>query len=87
MRALVDALAVHFPRLIHEPYFAECFSEMVEERHAEEALVVTQMVLRARPALLLETLRDAKLMAEALDAVWRHLDRITCSARRQLVQP
>lgn len=87
MRALADALAVHFPRLTHEPYFAECFSEMVEERHAGEALAVTQMVLRAKPALLSETLRDAKFMAEALDAVWRHLDRITCSARRQLVQP
>jgi hypothetical protein len=86
MRALLDALAVHFPRLIHEPYFAECFSKMVEERHAEESVAVTQMVLRARPELLSETLRDAKLMAEGLDAVWTHLDRITCNARRQLVQ-
>src|SRR5215472_3405102 len=86
MRALVDALAVHFPGIIHEPYFAECFSEMVEERHAEESLAVTQMVLRARPELLSGTLRDAKLIAEGLDAVWMHLDRITCSARRQLVQ-
>jgi hypothetical protein len=60
---------------------------MVEERHAGEALAVTHMVLRAKPALLSETLRDAKFMAEALDAVWRHLDRITCSARRQLIQP
>jgi hypothetical protein len=87
MRALVDSLAVHFPRLIHEPYFAECFSEMVEERHAEESLTVTQMVLRARPDLLPETLRDAKLIADGLDAVWTHLDRITCNTRRQLVQP
>jgi hypothetical protein len=86
MRALVDALAVHFPQMIHEPYFAECFSEMVEERHAEESLTVTQMVLRARPELLSETLRDAKLIAEGLDAVWMHLDRITCNTRRQLVQ-
>src|SRR5580693_588797 len=62
MRALADALAVHFPRLTHEPYFAECFSEMVEERHAGEALAVTHMVLRAKPALLSETLRDAKFM-------------------------
>jgi hypothetical protein len=85
MRALLDALAVHFPRVIHEPYFAECFSKMVEERHAEESVAVTQMVLRARPELLSETLRDAKLMAEGLDAVWTHLDRITCDARRQLV--
>jgi hypothetical protein len=52
----------------------------VEERHAAEALEVTQMVLQARPELLLETLRDAKMMAEALDGVWTHLDRIARNA-------
>jgi hypothetical protein len=26
MRALADALSVHFPQFLHEPYFAECFS-------------------------------------------------------------
>src|SRR5690348_10618744 len=57
MRALADALSVHFPRFRHEPYFEECFSQQVEERHAAEALEVTQMVLRARPELLDETLR------------------------------
>jgi hypothetical protein len=40
------------------------------------------MVLKARPALLFETLSNAKLMAEALDGVWTHLDRIVQSARR-----
>jgi hypothetical protein len=48
MRALADALSVHFPQFADEPYFAECFSEMVEERHAEESLSVTQMVLLDR---------------------------------------
>jgi hypothetical protein len=41
-----------------------------------EALEVTQLVLRARPALLAETLRDAKIIAGALDGVWTQLDRI-----------
>jgi hypothetical protein len=86
MRALADALSAHFPQFIHEPYFAECFSEMVEERHAEESLSVTQMVLKARPALLSETLESARLMAEALDGVWIHLDRIVQSARRPAEQ-
>src|SRR5712692_8567023 len=65
MRALADALSVHFPQFVREPYFEECFSEMVEERHAEESLSVTKMVLKARPALLAETLSNAKIMAEA----------------------
>jgi hypothetical protein len=57
MRGLSDAMSVHFPQFMHEPYFAECFSEMVEERHAEESLAVTQSVLKARPALLAETIK------------------------------
>ena len=76
MRALAEALSVHFPDFQHEPYFEECFSHMVEERHALEALEVTQLVLGARPELLGETWRDAKTIAEALDGVWIHLDRI-----------
>ena len=76
MRALADALSVHFPQFADEPYFAECFAELVEERHAEESLSVTQMVLRARPELLPATIKDAKIMAQALDGVWTQLDRI-----------
>jgi hypothetical protein len=87
MRALADALSVHFPRLIEEPYFAECFSEMVEERHAAESLAVTQVVLRQRPALLAATIADARTMAEALDGVWTHLDRIVEQARRTHASP
>jgi pyrroloquinoline quinone (PQQ) biosynthesis protein C len=81
MRALADALSVHFPHFRHEPYFEECFSRQVEERHAAEALEMTQIVLRARPELLAETLRDARIMAEALDGVWAHLDRIVGHAQ------
>jgi len=83
MRALADAFSVYFPRFIQEPYFEECFSQMVEERHAEEALAVTQAVLQDHPGLLPETVRDAKMMAEALDGVWTHLDRIVQSSRRR----
>src|SRR5712691_12399110 len=54
MHALAEALSGHFPRFKHEPYFAECFSQMVEEHHAAEAIEVTQTVLRARPELVAE---------------------------------
>lgn len=76
MRALADALSVHHPHIPDEPYFADCFAQGVEERHAAEALAVTQLVLRQRPHLLKQTLRDAEIMADALDAVWDQLDRI-----------
>jgi hypothetical protein len=82
MRALAAALSVHFPQLASEPYFTECFSGMVEERHAEESLAVTQTVLRARPELLSGIMKDAKIMAEALDGVWTHLDRVVSVAGR-----
>jgi hypothetical protein len=80
MRALAEAFSIHFPMFIDEPYFSECFSQQIEERHAAEALEITQMVLRARPMLLEVTLRDAKQMAEALDGVWRDLDRLVDDA-------
>ncbi|HMD64135.1 MAG TPA: hypothetical protein VKF83_09195 [Stellaceae bacterium] len=85
MRGLADALSIHFPHFRHEPYFEDCFSQQVEERHAAEALEVTQTVLRARPELLHETLRDAKITAEALDGVWTHLDRIVGDAQAKMV--
>jgi len=85
MRALADALSVHFPHFRQEPYFEECFSQQVEERHAAEALEVTQIVLRARPELLDETLRDAQIIADALDGVWAHLDRIVRNAQATMV--
>jgi hypothetical protein len=84
MRALAEAISAHFPEFMNEPYFRECFSQRVEERHAEESLAVTHIVLKGRPGLLAETLRDAKKMAEALDGVWAHLDRIVRNAHRRL---
>src|SRR5579863_5240298 len=83
MRALAKGMSVHFPRFIDEPYFADCFSQHVEERHADESLEVTQMVIRQHPELLSETMRDAKMMAEALDGVWNNLDRVVQAARRR----
>ena len=80
MRALAEALAKHFPQIVAAPYFHECFEHGVEERHAEEALAVTQMILRARPELVPATLRDARLMARALDGVWNRLDEIVGAA-------
>jgi hypothetical protein len=86
MRALADSLSVHFPQVVHEPYFEECFSNMVEERHAEESISVTQTVLKTRPSLLAETLRDAEIMARALDGVWTQCDRILQNASRAIRQ-
>ena len=81
MRALAEALAKHFPHIVAEPYFHECFEHGVEERHAEESMAVTQMILRARPELTAQTVRDARIMAEALDGVWKRLDEIVSAAR------
>jgi hypothetical protein len=80
MRALAEALAVHHPDIVAQPYFAECFAGHVEERHAAEALEVTRLVLHRRPHLVRQTLQDAEMMAEALDGVWARLDAIVQSA-------
>jgi len=83
MHALAESLSAHFPGIVREPYFADCFSEGVEERHAEEALEVTALILRRRPELYSETVLDAKLMAEALDGVWRRLETIVRYAEQK----
>ncbi len=83
MRALAEALAVHFPNIVHEPYFADCFAQHVEERHAEEAIGVTQTVLAHRPELIPGTVDDAKAMAAALDGVWVAMDRIVATAKER----
>lgn len=83
MRVLAAALAVHFPEIVNEPYFADCFSQGVEERHADESLEVTGLILQRSPHLYSETILDAKLMAEALDGVWKRLDTIVRSAEQK----
>src|SRR5689334_14786202 len=87
MSAFSEALSAHFPEFVDEPYFKECFSGMVEERHATESASITQIVLETRPILLSETLSDAKIMAQALDGVWTHLDRVVQNASRTIQQP
>lgn len=74
MTALANSLAVHFPRIWEEPYFAECFANHVEERHASEALSIAADTIAACPQLLEPTLTDAVSMAVALDHLWAHLD-------------
>ncbi len=83
MRALADSLSAHFPAASSEPYFADCFSQGVEERHADESLEVTTLVLQSRPELYSETVLDARLMAEALDGVWRRLETIVKLAEQR----
>jgi hypothetical protein len=83
MAALAQSLSVHFPQIVHEPYFEDCLYGHMQERHADEALQVTQMVIRQHRELLTETLLDAKMMAEALDGVWNNLDRVVQSVRRR----
>ena len=80
MRALADALATHFPHIADEPYFADCFAQGVEERHAQEAIAVTQAVLERRPELLDQTVEDANAMAAALDGIWVAMDDIVRAA-------
>jgi hypothetical protein len=86
MRALAHSLSMHFPQIVNEQYFADCFAEGVEERHAEEAIAVTQQVLAQRPGLLAETIEDARTMADALDGIWAAMDQIVLSAveRREI---
>jgi hypothetical protein len=83
LRGLAEALSAHFPDVVDEPYFADCFSQGVEERHADESLTVTGLVLRRHPHLYSETVLDAKLMAEALDGVWGRLDTIVRQAEQR----
>ena len=76
MRALAAALGTHFPAMRAEPYFADVFAGGVEERHGQEALDITSLVLAGRPQLLEETLAGAHAMAEMVGAFWTGLDRM-----------
>jgi hypothetical protein len=80
MHALATALSRHFPDVVNEPYFADCFEHGVEERHAAEAIAVTQSVLQRRPKLIDQTIEDAKTMARALDGIWVAMDDIVSAA-------
>lgn len=81
IHALVNAFSGHFPAFANQPYFAECFADHVEERHAQESLDVTREVLQTHPQLLEGTLADARMMAEAMDGVWSTLDKLVKAAK------
>ncbi|NJL64440.1 MAG: hypothetical protein HC903_24705 [Methylacidiphilales bacterium] len=74
MQALMNALLNYFPFIKDEAYFANCFHQGVEIRHAQEAIDLTKTILQAYPELLEQTITDARLMAVGLDEFWSGLD-------------
>ncbi|PMB03111.1 hypothetical protein CEN49_24125 [Fischerella thermalis CCMEE 5273] len=76
MRALMNSLSHSFPLIKEEPYFAECFSQGVEERHAQEAREITKFILMRSPELLTPTMEGAKMMATGLDKFWFGLEKL-----------
>ena len=76
MRALMNSLSICFPDIQKEPYFSECFSQGVEERHAQEALELTSIILIHSPELLKPTIEGARLMATKLDMLWSGLENL-----------
>ncbi|QIR38060.1 hypothetical protein HCG51_16005 [Tolypothrix sp. PCC 7910] len=74
MEALMNALSHCFPFIQQEQYFAECFDQGVEERHAQEAKELTTMILDNSPKLLEPTIAGAKMMATELDKFWSGLE-------------
>ena len=81
LRALAEALCIHFPGLPNEPGFAACFGVIGQD--GDQALQATAAVLRARPELYCETLLDAAMMTEALNTLWRRLDAILRRAEQK----
>jgi hypothetical protein len=80
MHALAKALAVHFPGIVSEPYFADCFEGHVEERHGLEALNLVDLVCARRPNFVEPTFRDADEMARELTHFWDALHELILSA-------
>jgi hypothetical protein len=76
MQALMNSLSHCFPLIKKEPYFAECFSQGVEERHAQEARELSKMILMRSPELLEPTIEGAKEMATGLDMLWSGLEKL-----------
>jgi hypothetical protein len=82
LHALADGLSRHLAGVRDDAYFADCFRDGVEHRHGQESLAVTSLVLRARPALLAETVEGAWAMARGLDALWDALGEVIAPAGR-----
>jgi pyrroloquinoline quinone (PQQ) biosynthesis protein C len=76
MHSLADALAVHYPGIVNESYFAQCFADHVEENHGREALELVDLVCSRRPEFVEPTLRDADEMASELTCFWDALHEV-----------
>jgi hypothetical protein len=76
MHAWMKSLSKSFPTVEKEPYFADCFADGVEERHAQEALSLTDEVLVSSPELWEATMEDARQMAEGLDQLWSSMENL-----------
>ncbi len=63
-------------QFIPSDYFRENYTMQVEVRHAEEAFLLTEQIIEARPELLAETVEGAGLMGEGLDRLWQGLDEL-----------
>ncbi|BDA75234.1 hypothetical protein CAL7716_094000 [Calothrix sp. PCC 7716] len=74
MRAIMNSLTKCFPFIKEEAYFADCFNEGIETRHAHEALDLTSLVIRDNPELLNATIEGARIMANGLDMLWSGFD-------------
>jgi len=74
--ALLTGLIPHFEAIDSTDYFMENFSNCLEEKHAQEALDVTSIVLCHRPELLEETIEGARRMGEGLDMLWSTLESV-----------
>ena len=74
LKAFCDSLSVHFSGVSKEPYFYDCFSEGVEERHGDEALDITLELIRRENTLTSSILAHADEMAQAFSLLWDGLD-------------
>ncbi|MBF2064966.1 MAG: hypothetical protein IGS39_11170 [Calothrix sp. C42_A2020_038] len=74
MRAIMNSLSNSFPFVKEEAYFADCFNDGIETRHAQEALELTVLVIGKYPEVLDTTIKGAELMAKGLDTFWSGLD-------------
>jgi hypothetical protein len=70
MTGLCEGLTVHFPGIQAEPYFAECFDNEVEEKHASVSLEITEQIIAERALLVPEVIASAKWFATQLNGVW-----------------
>lgn len=82
MHALAKGLAAHDPRVVTEPYFADCFDGRVEERHGHEAVDLLVLVCERRPERIEPTLRDAEEMAAQLTNLWTGFDDLLADVPR-----